>query len=47
MRKSVRVELETKYWNKLKSKALDNERTVEEEANIMLNEYVKERMKIK
>ena len=41
MRKSVRVELETKLWNRLKSKALDNERTVEEEANIMLKEYVK------
>lgn len=42
MRKSVRVELEAKFWNKLKSKALDNEITVEEEANIMLKEYVGE-----
>ena len=41
MRKSVRIELETKLWNKLKSKALDNERTVEEEANFMLKEYVR------
>ena len=41
MRKSVRVELETKLWNRLKSKAYYNERTVEEEANIMLKEYVK------
>ena len=40
MRKSVRVELETKFWNKLKSKANINEITVEDEANIMLKEYV-------
>jgi len=40
MRKSVRVELETKLWNKLKSKALDNDRTVEDEANIMLKYWI-------
>jgi len=39
-RKSVRIELETKFWNKLKSKANENDRTVEDEANIMLNKYV-------
>jgi len=42
MRKSVRVELEIKLWNRLKSKALDNERTVENEANVMLKNYVED-----
>ena len=45
MRKSVRVELEIKFWNKLKSKALDNDNSVEDEANIMLEEYVKKESK--
>ena len=40
MRKSVRVKVETKFWNRLKSKALDNDRTLEEEANFMLKQYV-------
>ncbi len=41
MRKSVRVELESKYWNKIKSMALDHNRTVEEEANVMLENYIR------
>ena len=40
MKKSVSIKLEAKFWNKLKSKALDNERTVEDEANIMLENYL-------
>jgi len=45
MRKAVSVKLETKLWNKLKSKALDNERTVEDETNIMLEKYTEENEK--
>ena len=42
MRKSIRVELDTNNWKKLKTLAITNDRTLEEEANLMLNSYVKE-----
>ncbi len=45
MRKSVRVELDTTNWNKLRSIALDSNHSVEDEANLMLKNYVKEKSK--
>ena len=45
MRKSVRVELDTTHWNKLRSIALDSNRSVEDEANLMLKNYVQEKSK--
>lgn len=40
MRKEVHVKFETKFWKQLKSIAVLNDQTVENEANIMLEKYV-------
>lgn len=40
MRKSVRIEFDTDNWKKLKTKAIENDSTLENEANIMLKNYV-------
>lgn len=40
MRKSIRVKLESEYWNMLKAKAAINDNSIEDESNIMLKKYV-------
>jgi len=42
MRKLVSIKYETESWHKLKIIALTNSNTVEDEANIMLENYLKE-----
>jgi len=42
MRKTVSIKYETENWQKLKIMALTNNHTVEDEANIMLKNYLKE-----